>query len=218
MELNKENMKKIRWLIAFSVLLYLGVQNLDVVLKYVKIVWGLLLPFVLNVPMAFIERHVFGKAKEKENRRGRAAAKFARPVSLIFSIVLVVLAILVVVLIVAPELGRTLVNVVKKVEEDIPLVQKWLTDTFQSDSEIVKWASTIEIDPQKIIDSIVSVLRSGADNLVSSTITVTMGLVSMAMNCAPSEREAGQAGPESGLCDLTCENSGISGTCLYTGK
>ena len=185
-------MKKIRWLIAFSVLLYLGVQNLDVVLKYVKIVWGLLLPFVLggamafvlNVPMAFIERHVFGKAKEKENRRGRAAAKFARPVSLIFSIVLVVLAILVVVLIVAPELGRTLVNVVKKVEEDIPLVQKWLTDTFQSDSEIVKWASTIEIDPQKIIDSIVSVLRSGADNLVSSTITVTMGLVSMAMNFA----------------------------------
>ena len=48
MELNKENMKKIRWLIAFSVLLYLGVQNLDVVLKYVKIVWGLLLPFVLG--------------------------------------------------------------------------------------------------------------------------------------------------------------------------
>ena len=126
MELNKENMKKIRWLIAFSVLLYLGVQNLDVVLKYVKIVWGLLLPFVLggamafvlNVPMAFIERHVFGKAKEKEDRKGRAAAKFARPVSLIFSIVLVVMAILVVVLIVAPELGRTLVNVVKKVEED----------------------------------------------------------------------------------------------------
>ena len=122
MELNKENMKKIRWLIAFSVLLYLGVQNLDVVLKYVKIVWGLLLPFVLggamafvlNVPMAFIERHVFGKAKEKEDRRGRAAAKFARPVSLLFSIVLVVLAILVVVLIVAPELGRTLVNVVKR--------------------------------------------------------------------------------------------------------
>ena len=191
MELNKENMKKIRWLIAFSVLLYLGVQNLDVVLKYVKIVWGLLLPFVLggamafvlNVPMAFIERHVLEKQRKKKTG-GDVQQQFARPVSLIFSIVLVVLAILVVVLIVAPELGRTLVNVVKKVEEDIPLVQKWLTDTFQSDSEIVKWASTIEIDPQKIIDSIVSVLRSGADNLVSSTITVTMGLVSMAMNFA----------------------------------
>ncbi len=192
MELNKENMKKIRWLITFAVILYVGMQNLDVVLKYVNVLWGLLLPFaiggalafVLNVPMAFIERHLFGKAREKEGKAGKAANRLARPVSLILSIVMVVLVVLVVVLVVAPELGRTLVSVVKKVEEDIPLLQKWLTDTFQSDSEIVKWASTIEIDPQKSIDSIISVLKNGADNLVSSTITVTMGLVSMAVNFA----------------------------------
>lgn len=44
------------------------------VLKYVKIVWGLLLPFVLggamafvlNVPMAFIERHVLEKQRKKK--------------------------------------------------------------------------------------------------------------------------------------------------------
>ena len=192
MELNKENMKKIRWLIAFAVLLYLGVQNLGVVLKYVKILWGLILPFilggamafVLNVPMAFIERHLFGKAKEKQDKKGKAARRMARPVSLVLAIVLVVLVILIVVLVVAPELGRTLVSVVKRVEEEVPVVQKWLTDTFQSDSEIVKWAETIKIEPQKIIDSIASVLKNGADNLVSSTITVTMGLVSMAMNFA----------------------------------
>ena len=185
-------MKKIRWLITFAVILYVGVQNLDVVLKYVNVLWGLLLPFaiggalafVLNVPMAFIERHLFGKAREKEGKAGKAVNRLARPVSLILSIVMVVLVVLVVVLVVAPELGRTLVSVVKKVEEDIPLLQKWLTDTFQSDSEIVKWASTIEIDPQKSIDSIISVLKNGADNLVSSTITVTMGLVSMAVNFA----------------------------------
>ena len=192
MELNKENMRKIRWLIAFAVLLYLGIQNLAVVLKYVKLLWGLLLPFVLggamafvlNVPMSFIERHLFGKAREKNNKAGKAASKLARPVSLVLSIVFVILLILIVVLVVAPELGTTLVSVVKKVEEDIPLAQKWITDTFNGDSEIVKWASAIEIDPQKILDSIVSVLKNGADNLVSSTITVTMGIVSMAVNFA----------------------------------
>ena len=192
MELNKENMRKIRWLIAFAVLLYLGIQNLAVVLKYVKLLWGLLLPFVLggamafvlNVPMSYIERHLFGKVREKNNKAGKAASKLARPVSLVLSIVFVILLILIVVLVVAPELGTTLVSVVKKVEEDIPLAQKWITDTFNGDSEIVKWASAIEIDPQKILDSIVSVLKNGADNLVSSTITVTMGIVSMAVNFA----------------------------------
>lgn len=192
MELNKENMRKIRWLIAFAVLLYLGIQNLAVVLKYVKLLWGLLLPFVLggamafvlNVPMSFIERHLFGKVREKNNKAGKAASKLARPVSLILSIIFVILLILIVVLVVAPELGTTLVSVAKKVEEDIPLAQKWITDTFNRDSEIVKWAAAIEIDPQKILDSIVSVLKNGADNLVSSTITVTMGIVSMAVNFA----------------------------------
>ena len=147
MELNKENMRKIRWLIAFAVLLYLGIQNLAVVLKYVKLLWGLLLPFVLggamafvlNVPMSFIERHLFGKVREKNNKAGKAASKLARPVSLVLSIVFVILLILIVVLVVAPELGTTLVSVVKKVEEDIPLAQKWITDTFNGDSEIVKW-------------------------------------------------------------------------------
>lgn len=185
-------MKKIRWLIAFAVLLYLGIQNLSVVLKYVKALWGLILPFalggamafVLNVPMTFIEKILFGKARKKEGKKGKMADHMARPVSLVLSIVLVILVVLIVVLVVAPELGRTLVSVVKKVEEDIPLAQKWLTDTFQSDSEIVKWASSIEIEPQKILDSIGSVLKNGADNLVSSTISVTMGIVNMAVNFA----------------------------------
>lgn len=160
MELNKENIKKIRWLIAFAVLLYLGVQNLSVVLKYIKLLWGLLLPFilggamafVLNVPMSFLERHLFGKVKEKKTKGAQILSRMARPVSLILSIVLVVLGVLIVALVVAPELGATLVNVVKRVEEEIPLVQKWLTDIFQGNSEVVKWVSAIEIEPQKIIE------------------------------------------------------------------
>ena len=185
-------MKKIRWLIAFAVLLYLGIQNLSVVQKYAKALWGLILPFalgsamafVLNVPMTFIEKILFGKVRKKEGKKGKMADHMARPVSLVLSIVLVLLVVLIVVLVVAPELGRTLVSVVKRVEEDIPLAQKWLTDTFQNDSEIVKWASSIEIEPQKILDSIGSVLKNGADNLVSSTISVTMGIVNMAVNFA----------------------------------
>ena len=68
------------------------------------------------------------KQRKKKDRRGRAAAKFARPVSLsLFHCSGGAGDSRCRCLIVAPELGRTLVNVVKKVEEDIPLVQKWLS-------------------------------------------------------------------------------------------
>lgn len=182
-------MKKIRWLIAFAIILYLGIQHISVVLKYVGIFWGLLLPFivgaaiafVLNVPMSFLERHIFGKALKKENK---AAKKLARPVSLVLAILLVLLVILLVVLVVAPELGNTLVSVVKKIEENIPILQKWLGQTFQSDSEIVEWANSIDFQPDKMIDSIANLLKNGMNNFLSSTINVTMGIVSTVVNLA----------------------------------
>lgn len=187
MELNKENMKKIRYLIAFAVLLYLGVQNINILGECIRIIWGFLFPFILgaaiafilNVPMRFIERHVFGKAVEKNKK---LAVKFARPVSLVLSILSVFLIIMVVVLVVVPELATTIVSVAKKIEESIPALQKWLENTFSNNPQILEWVQSIEFQPEKIIDSIVNVLKNGVNNILTSTVSVTMGIVSTAMN------------------------------------
>ena len=88
MQLDKENMKKIRWLIAFTILLYLGVQNLHIVISTVRVLLGFLFPFIigfgiafiLNIPMKFIEHHLFGKALKQEKK---TVQKLARPVSLV---------------------------------------------------------------------------------------------------------------------------------------
>ena len=76
MQLDKENIKKIRWLIAFAILLYLGVQNLHIVISTVRVLLGFLFPFIigfgiafiLNIPMKFIEHHLFGKALKQEKK------------------------------------------------------------------------------------------------------------------------------------------------------
>ena len=86
MQLDKENIKKIRWLIAFAILLYLGVQNLHMVISTARVLLGFLFPFIigfgiafiLNIPMKFIEHHLFGKALKQEKK---TAQKLARPVS-----------------------------------------------------------------------------------------------------------------------------------------
>lgn len=187
MELNKENMKKIRYLIAFAVLLYLGVQNISILGEGVRVAWGFLFPFILgaaiafilNVPMRFIERHVFGKAVEKKKK---LAVKFARPVSLVLAILSVILIIMVVVLVVVPELATTIVSVAKKIEESIPAMQKFLENTFSNNPQILEWVQSIEFQPEKIIDSIANVLKNGVNNILTSTVSVTMGIVSTAMN------------------------------------
>ena len=79
------------WLIAFAVLLYLGVQNLNIVISTAKVLLSFLFPFIigfgiafiLNVPMKFIEHHLFGKAL---GQKKKTAEKLARPISLVLSI------------------------------------------------------------------------------------------------------------------------------------
>lgn len=87
MQLDKENMKKIRWLIAFAILLYLGVQNLHIVISTVRVLLGFLFPFIigfgiafiLNIPMKFIEHHLFGKALKQEKKTVQKTGKAGQP-------------------------------------------------------------------------------------------------------------------------------------------
>ena len=187
MQLDKENMKKIRWLIAFAVLLYLGVQNLDIIINTAQVLLGFLFPFIvgfgiafiLNVPMKFIEHHLFGKALKQEKKSAR---KLARPVSLILAICFVICLVVIVMLVVVPELAATFVSIGKRIEENIPVFQKWLDSMSGNNPEIVKWTQSLDIDPGKMIDSVLAVLKSGVNNIVSSTVSITMGLLSTAMN------------------------------------
>lgn len=187
MQLDKENIKKIRWLIAFAILLYLGVQNLHIVISTVRVLLGFLFPFIigfgiafiLNIPMKFIEHHLFGKALKQEKK---TAQKLARPVSLVLSICFVICIIVIVMLVVVPELGATFVNIAKKIEENIPVFQKWIDNVFGNNPEVVKWAQSLDIEPGKIIDSVLGVLKNGVNNIVSSTVSITMGLLTTAMN------------------------------------
>ncbi|MDD7219060.1 MAG: AI-2E family transporter [Clostridia bacterium] len=187
MNLSKDNMKKIYGLVTFTVLLYLCVRNLNVVIDAVETVFGFLFPFILgcgiafilNVPMKFIERHLFGKARQQEKKW---AKKLSRPLSLILSICFLVLLLVIVIEVVVPELGATIVNVIGRIENNIPVFQKWLENTFSNNPQILKWAGSLETNPKEIVDSVLSVLKNGVNNFVTSTVSLTMGILSTAMN------------------------------------
>ena len=85
MQLDKENIKKIRWLIAFAILLYLGVQNLHIVISTTRVLLGFLFPFIigfgiafiLNIPMKFIEHH--RKSLETREKNSTKTGKAGQP-------------------------------------------------------------------------------------------------------------------------------------------
>ena len=118
MNLNKENLKKIRGLIVFTVILLIALWNysliLDVLGQAVGIVYPFLLggaiAFVINVPMSFFEEKLFQNQMMKNKK---VAQRLARPVSLIITLIVVVSVIGLVVFGVLPKLGDTFISIGK---------------------------------------------------------------------------------------------------------
>ena len=112
MDISKKSVKKIRELIVFTAFLVVALWKFNVVLDVLKAIWGIVFPFVLggaiafvtNVPMSFLEKKIFGRAK-KENK---IVEKLARPISLFLTIVFAVGVIVLVMFGVIPQLTRTM--------------------------------------------------------------------------------------------------------------
>ena len=130
MDFSKLSMKKIRELIIFTALLAAALWKFEVVIDVLKTIWGILFPFalggaiafVINVPMSFLEKMIFGKIKAGK-KKGK---KLARPVSLLLTMILAVSVMVLVMFGVIPQLTRTMRTLMMSIADFIPQMQSWI--------------------------------------------------------------------------------------------
>ncbi len=183
MDLNKDNIKKIRGLIVFTILVLVALWNYEMLLKAVKFLWGVITPFViggaiafvLNVPMNFIERKIFKETKIDQKKFGK---KLARPLSFILAVLFVFGIIGVVVFVVVPELGNTIMNIGKTLQEFVPQVQKWAIQFFGDNPDLVAQIQSLEFEWDKILGDLVNFLKNGAGSVLGTTFEAAKSIVS----------------------------------------
>ena len=166
-----------------TVLIVVALWKFDVVLGVIKTVWGIIFPFalggaiafVINVPMSFLEKKLFGKAKEKGSK---AAGKLARPISLLLTIVLVVGVIVLVMFGLIPQLTATIGSLMNSIAEFIPQMQSWVREFTHNNREIMDLVNQVEFNPNKAIQWGMSILGNGAGNFMNTTMTAVGSIVS----------------------------------------
>ena len=181
-DISKISVKKIRELIVFTAFLVVALWKFNVVLDVLKVIWGIVFPFVLggaiafvtNVPMSFLEKKIFENVKKKN----KIARKLERPISLILTIVLVVGVIALVMFGVIPQLTRTMGTLVTSINDFIPQMQSWIGEFFHNNQEIMNLVDQIEFDPDQAIKWGISLLGNGAGNMMNTTMSAVGSIVS----------------------------------------
>ena len=182
MDLSKLSMKKIRELIIFTVLLVVALWKFEVVIDVLKTIWGIIFPFVLggaiafviNVPMSFLEKKIFGKIKEGN----KAGKKLARPISILLTIILAVGVIILVMFGVIPQLTRTIASLMMSIANFIPQMQDWIREFSHNNQDIMKLVNQVQFNPDQAIKWGISILGNGAGNMMNTTMSAVGSIVS----------------------------------------
>ena len=182
MELNKENVRKLKELIVFTIVIMIALWKYPVVLSGLKFILNIIFPFlmggaiafILNVPMHFLEEKIFGS----ERAQKKVVQRIARPLSLALTILLVVGIIVMVMFVVIPELGATILSLGKSIQEFVPKVQDWCEKFFHDNKEVMVWAESLNMDWQKILNSVIEFFKNGAGDVLNSTMSAARNLVS----------------------------------------
>ena len=170
MNLNKENMRKLRELILFTVIILIALWNYKLLFEWAGAAFRIILPFllgggiafVLNIPMSF----------------KKIVKKLARPVSLIMTLAIVIGVIVLVMFVVIPELTRTVVSLGRTIQTFIPEAQEFLEEIFTDNKEIGAWLAELNLDVDKLTDQAVSFFQNGAGDILNSTMSAIGSIVS----------------------------------------
>ena len=182
MDLNKKSMKKIRELIVFTAILVVALWKFDTVLEGAKNIWGILFPFVLggaiafviNVPMSFLEKKIFGKTKDGN----KVGEKLARPISLLLTVILAVGVIALVMFGVIPQLTRTMGSLMISIANFVPQMQNWIREFSHNNQDIMKLVNQVQFNQDQAIKWGISILGSGAGNMMNTTMSAVGSIVS----------------------------------------
>lgn len=183
MELGQETVKRIRGLIIFAALVMACLWKYDVVISVLGFVLHVMFPFilggaiafVLNVPMNFVQRHLF---KEERVEKSKVMKKLARPVSMLIVLFGVIGVVALVMFGLIPQLGNTFANLGNSIQVFLPKVQEWARTMFHDNEEIMKWVNDLEFDWNKIMDAGINFFKNGAGSVLDSTITAAKNIVS----------------------------------------
>ena len=184
---NRKQIRVLFALVAFGVLLFVGLQNLGTVWGFVQILIGLLMPFIiglciafiLSVPMRAVETHLFRPLNKK---CGRIWRKIRRPLAATVTLLLALGVLAAAVFLIIPELGRSLRTLADSIPGFIARAQAWLTELAQKYPQWQDWINDLQLDWNAIAQKLLAFAQSGAVDLFNSTVSLATSIFSGVFN------------------------------------
>lgn len=158
MHMNRENLKKIRGLIGFTIFLLVLLWNYRIVYDGLKItakivspfILGLGIAFVLNLPVQFFEEKIF-VSFDKTKRQFSLAITLILTFVLIFGILFYII----------PQFARSFTNMENNMDLFLPKLKNFLIEITRDEPRLTTWISGIDMSWDSISAYLLRFMKHG---------------------------------------------------------
>ncbi len=181
-----KKMKQTIGIVAIGVTLFVALMHLDVVFKGIGYVGGMITPvliglimaFVLNVPVTGFEKRIDRLFAKRKRKPGKSAVHMT---SIVLTLVCVALVLVILGTLVIPELVNTVKSIIGLVEENWPTWLATLEDLDINTTGIQEWAVSLDIENlfKKVSGHAGTVIGSIADAATSTVSSVATGVTGL---------------------------------------
>lgn len=163
-------MKKLMFLIGFAIVLMFLLNNVKSVVNILGYLLGIVSPlvlgfaiaFVLNVPLRFLESRLF-------KSRNKLVHKIKRPASIALSLIIIVSIIAAVLLLVIPEVVKTVQVLFDIVPDFMEKIRVRATDFYNRYPEIKNTVDSIYENRDEISNTVINVAKNSVGGLLGTT-------------------------------------------------
>ena len=187
MEFDRKNTRIILGIVAFGVILFVGLWHLNVVISALQVLFGMMsffvlglcMAFILNAPLKLIERRLLAPL---DKRLGKHWLRFRRPVAVLLTVVLIVGIVFLVIFMVIPEMVRTVTLLTDELPGFVQRVTVWW-DSLGLDDPVIREKLQLErIDWASIGNAALNLLRTGGSSFLAGTFSAASSIVSGVVN------------------------------------
>lgn len=172
MNLDKKTILKITGILSFCIILYCALQNMSAVKSGISTVMSYAMPFIvggalafmINVPMRFVERHLFAKSRKFD--------KLRRPCALVLTLLIIAAVIVLVCIAVIPQIADTVKVLAASMPGYMDKANTFVQGLFNKYPQLNMVFSNIrQIDWNSIISTVTGWISNGLGSTISSTIS-----------------------------------------------
>lgn len=166
--------KKIVKYFLLAAVLILAITRFNVLLEFIKRLWGIVFPLVLGGIMAYILNIIMRKLEKYyfPKSRNRLIQKSRRIVCIFLSFFLIMLIIFLIFRLVIPELINTITMIGHWIPIELAKLQKFLAGYADQIPQLEKWINSLSFDWEATGQKLLQYLTSGVGGILGSTISL----------------------------------------------